>query len=221
MGISIIDILFEDEDLVAVNKPPFLPSHVTLDPSRPHLQGILENQLKQKLTLFHRLDVDTTGIVLLGKSERIKKPMSELFLGRALEKKYWAVVEGRWLPMWTEVRTYIKKIGGKYYNTPKGSASERAVTKFKILHQSPDKSLIEATLETGKTHQIRLHCLEMRHPVCGDRNYGTPDRAGVPLALHSRRLQFVHPITSKPLDITAPLPDYWNDKWLRADWKLT
>ena len=210
-----VKILFEDKDMVAVSKPAFLPSHVTLDPSRPHLQAIAEKMLGQKLVLFHRLDVDTTGVVLFGKTEAINKPMSDLFLKRELEKVYWAAVEGRWLEQWREVKSFIRKTGGKWANFSKGRPSERAHTYFKLLKASPEKSLLEVTLETGKTHQIRLHCLEMRHSVLGDRLYGKPDRSGVPLALHAKSLSFVHPFTQKKLLIEAPLPSYWDEKWLK------
>lgn len=209
-----IEILFEDEDLVAVNKPPFLPSHVTLDPARPHLQALVEKKLGQKLVLFHRLDVDTSGVILLGKSERINKPMSEIFLSKELEKKYWVVVEGRWLETWKRVRSYIRKTGGKWANFSRGKASESAETEFRILETTGEKTLLEAKLLTGKTHQIRLHCLEMGHPVCGDRSYGKVDKAGVPIALHAKSIEFVHPFTGQKQLIQAPLPDYWKEKWL-------
>ena len=206
--------------MVAVNKPPFLPSHVTLDPARPHLQGLIEKQLGQSLTLFHRLDADTTGVILLGKSEWIKKPMSEIFLQRKLKKLYWAVVEGRWISEWKEVRTFIRKTGGRWSNFVKGKPQERAITHFKTIAVSAEKSWIEAELETGKTHQIRLHCLEMGHAVLGDRTYGRSDAAGVPMALHARQLEFVHPRTHVPVRVIAPLPDYWRDKWLLKTWKV-
>lgn len=204
---------------MAVNKPPFLPVHVTLDPSRPHLQGLLEKKLDRNLTLFHRLDVDTTGVVLLGKSTEINKPMSELFLGRKLRKIYSVVVDGRWLKEWSVVRTYIKKTRGNWANFSKGKSTERAITHFRVLHSGPSKSWIEAELETGKTHQIRLHCLEMGHPILGDRVYGKADPSGVPLALHAARVEFVHPLTAKALKIEAPLPSYWKEKWLDPSWK--
>jgi RluA family pseudouridine synthase len=211
-----LEILFEDKNIVAVNKPAFLPSHVTLDPARPHLQGMLEKKLGQSLTLFHRLDVDTTGIVLFGKTPEINKPMSEIFLSRDIKKAYWAVVQGRWLDSWREVRTFVRKTGGKWANFSKGRPTERAITHFKVIKSAPEKSWIEAELETGKTHQIRLHCLEMGHPVLGDRNYGRADSSGIPIALHAVRVEFTHPITNKLLKIEAPLPSYWQEKWIKG-----
>jgi len=211
-----VKILFEDEHIVAADKPAFLPVHVTLDPSRPHLQALVEKICGQKLTLFHRLDVDTTGVVLLGKTEAINKPMTELFLNREIEKVYWAVVDGRWLESWHEVKTFIRKVGGKWMSFPKGRPAERAHTRFRVLKAAPEKSLLEAKLETGKTHQIRLHCLEMGHAVLGDRVYGKADPNGIPLALHAKTVKFIHPLTQKTLLIEAPLPSYWNEKWLRG-----
>jgi RluA family pseudouridine synthase len=218
MGINDIEILYEDEHLLAVNKPPFLPVHVTLDPARPHLQGILEKKYGKTLTLFHRLDVDTTGIVLLGKTTDINKPMSEVFLERKIRKIYSVVVVGRWLENWKEVRSYIKKTRGHWANFTKGRPAERAITHFRILQSGAGRSWIEAELETGKTHQIRLHCLEMGHPVMGDRVYGKADASGIPIALHAARVEFKHPITGKALKIEAPLPSYWKEKWLDPKW---
>lgn len=215
-----IEILYEDKDLLAVNKVAFLPCHVTLDPARPHLQGVLEKKLGQKLTLFHRLDVDTTGVVLFGKTEAINKPMSEIFLKREIQKTYLVVVSGRWLDNWKMVRTFVRKTGGKWANFSKGRPAERAITHFKILKAGAERSLLEAELETGKTHQIRLHCLEMGHPVMGDRQYGKADASGVPIALHAARVELAHPMTGQKLKIVAPLPSYWKDKWLDAGWKV-
>jgi 23S rRNA pseudouridine1911/1915/1917 synthase len=178
------------------------------------LQGVVEKKLGQRLTLFHRLDVDTTGVVLFGKTPEINKPMSEIFLSREIQKYYWAVVQGRWLESWKEVRTFVKKTGGKWANFSKGRPAERAITHFTLKKANPEKSWIEAELETGKTHQIRLHCLEMGHPVLGDRNYGKTNASGIPIALHAVRMEFTHPLTKKKLKIEAPLPDYWKENWL-------
>lgn len=216
MGINDIEILYEDEHILAANKPAFLPVHVTLDPARPHLQGMLEKKLGQSLTLFHRLDVDTTGIVLLGKTQAVNKPMSEIFLGREIRKIYSVVVVGRWLENWKVVRTFVRKTRGNWANFSKGRPAERAITHFRIVKAGASRSYIEAELETGKTHQIRLHCLEMGHPVMGDRVYGSADPSGVPIALHAARVEFKHPITGKLLKIEAPLPSYWKDKWLKG-----
>lgn len=212
-----IDILFEDDWILAAAKPAGLPSHATADPLRPHFQGLLEKQLGRELVLFHRLDLDTTGVVLFGKDPAVNRAFTEMFRDRLAKKTYWAVVEGRWPADWTEVRTYIKKTGGgRWANVPKGKGGDLALSHFTTLATTGEKTHIEVRPQTGRTHQIRLHCLERGHAILGDKLYGRAHAQNVPMALHARALEFTHPQTSKPVRIEAPAPSYWNDVWLRG-----
>ena len=212
-----IEILFEDDQILAVNKPYGLPVHPTMDPLRPSLQGLLEKERGQKLVLFHRLDLDTTGIVLLGKDPSMNAPMNDIFKDRQIRKIYWAVVDGKWDESWREVETFIGKInGGRYANLPARKGGAHAHTSFRVLATNGLKTLIEAHLHTGRTHQIRLHCLEKNHPILGDKLYGRAHPGGVPIALHARETEFVHPKTKKSVKLEASLPDYWNDVWLKG-----
>jgi 23S rRNA pseudouridine1911/1915/1917 synthase len=212
-----IEILFEDQDLLVVNKPTGLPVHATLDPARPHLHGVLEKQFNSTIVLFHRLDADTSGVLVAGKSERINKPMSEIFLNKEIKKTYWAVVDGRWLEEWDEIKTYVKKDRGhRWMNVPKGKGGVFAHSRFKLLKSNGEKSWLEVGLETGRTHQIRLHCLSKNHPILGDRLYGKAQKNNIPLALHARKLEFTHPIKNTKLSIEAAPPSQWNDFWLKG-----
>jgi len=211
-----IPILFEDAHFVAVNKPASLPVHATLDPLRSHLQGILEAQLGKKLVLFHRLDLDTTGVVLFGQDSEVNKPITDMFREREMEKVYWAVVDGRWNPKWTDVKSFVRKSRGRYQNFKKGEASEAAETKFRLFKSNGERSFIEARPLTGRTHQIRLHCLEMHHAILGDRDYGKAHPRGVPMALHARSLKFRHPVSGERVEIEAPLPSYWDEIYLKG-----
>ncbi|MBS1984386.1 MAG: RluA family pseudouridine synthase [Bdellovibrionales bacterium] len=211
-----IEILYQDEAIVAVNKPPRLPSHATADPLRPHLQGLVEKQLGESLVLFHRLDLDTTGVVLFGRDPSINRVMTEAFRDRQMTKTYHAVVNGRWLPEWTEVRTYIKKIsGGRWANLPKGKGGDPAISNFRVIKTNALKTYVEVQPQTGRTHQIRLHCLERGHPILGDKLYGRAHPQDIPMALHARALEFTHPIKKAALRIEAPLPSYWQEFWLK------
>lgn len=212
-----LNILFEDDDLILINKPAGFPVHATLDPARPHIHGLLEKELQRKIVLFHRLDADTTGVLVAGKSDRINKAMTDIFLNKEIKKTYWAVVDGRWLEEWDEIKTYIgKDKGHKWANLPKGKGGAFAHSKFKVLECNGDKTLLEVQLETGRTHQIRLHCLSKNHPVLGDRRYGKPQKNNVPMALHARSIEFKHPITGYEMKIEAPLPEHWKLFWLKG-----
>jgi RluA family pseudouridine synthase len=212
-----IPVVFEDEVLLAVNKPAGLPIHPTVDRIRANLHQVVEMQTGLKLVLFHRLDLDTTGVVLFGKDPSINRTMTEKFIERDIKKNYWAVVDGRWPEHVSEIRTYIDKAsGGRWRNVPRGRGGKSAHSQFKVLASNGEKSWIVVTPLTGRTHQIRLHCLEAHHPVMGDKFYGKAHPQGVPMALHARELSFAHPLTQKPVAITAEPPDYWASIWLKG-----
>ncbi len=217
-----IEILFEDQWLVAATKMSGVPVHQTLDKTRAHFQGILEKQLGQKLVLFHRLDADTSGVVLFGKNPEINKAMTDLFRNREIKKTYELVVDGAWPPDLNVVEGYVcesqtKK--GRYELSPKGRNTEFSRTTFELLktwnHSTKPDSMrthLYAFPETGRTHQIRVHCAGMGFPICGDKFYGKANRQGVPLALHARQLEFEHPITLEKISIQSAIPNslsYW------------
>jgi RluA family pseudouridine synthase len=219
-----IEVLFEDSDFLVVNKPAGLPVHATVDPLRPHVQGILEKERGEKLVLFHRLDVETSGVLVLGRNPRINEPMTDLFRNKSRDSKssltkiYWVVVEGRWLEKDLSVESYIRKVtGGRYVSRPKGSSTEWAKTEFRILQSNGERSWLEARLVTGRTHQIRLHCSGKGHPVLGDRRYGAKAEKGVEkaFALHCREMSWRHPSLGNLLRVEAPLPPLWNENWLK------
>lgn len=212
-----IEIVFEDDQLVVVNKPAGLPVHPTLDARRPNVHKLLEAQLGAKLVLFHRLDLETTGLLCFGRDPSINGVMTDKFKDRELKKIYLCVVEGRWHEQWNEVQTFIKKLpGGRWANVPKGKGGQFAHTKFRVLDSNGERTLLEADLQTGRTHQIRLHCLEKHHPICGDAKYGRRNSFGVPMALHAKRLEFDHPVTGEPLKLEATLPEYWQEHYLKG-----
>jgi len=212
-----IEVLFEDDYFIGVNKPAALPVHATHDLMRPHLQQYVEAQAGQTLVLFHRLDLDTTGVVLFGKDPEVNRAITEMFRDREMDKTYWAVVDGRWLEEWVEVQSYIAKTGGgRWANRPKGKGGDLGITRFKVLATNGDKTWLEVKPKTGRTHQIRLHCLEKVHPILGDRQYGRAHPKGLPMALHARQLQFVHPKTNEKISIEAPTPAYWDEFWLKS-----
>ncbi len=218
-------ILHEDNDLLVVNKESGIPVHRTEERGRNNLADLVAKYLGYSPTLFHRLDADTSGCILFGKAPEVNSSISEQFLKRQVEKLYHCVVDGRWSEQWTSVTSAIAKHRhekGKWLNRPLSvleNASQKkqakfAETHFRVLNSTGEKSLVEAKLVTGRTHQIRLHCLLKDHPILGDRLYGSRDRFGIPMALHAHSIKFQHPITRKTLHITAPKPDYWSEHWL-------
>ena len=204
-----IPILFEDAVLLAVNKPAGLAVHHTPDPSEPNLQCLLEARFSRHLLLFHRLDRDTTGVVLLGKDRAIAPTMLARFATHRIRKCYWAVVSGRWDKRWNRVETGIQKgARGGWETSDSPQAPQHALTTFHVLAQNDEKSWIEALPKTGRPHQIRLHCHFQGCPILGDTRYGTA--LDQPMALHAYRLDLRHPVTQTPLSIIARPPTYWH-----------
>lgn len=208
-----VAIVYEDEVLVAVNKPARMPSHSGRTGGVADLLTTMEAQLGRRLTLFHRLDIDTTGVVVLGKDRRINSAMAGLFAEKRARKAYWAVVRGVWRAEWNRIETRIERAGGgRYANVVAGGRV--ALSTCRRLRVGKDRSWIEVLPKTGRTHQVRLHCLAMGCPVLGDAKYG--EAGAAPPALHAWRLDFAHPLTGEPLSLRAAPPAYWHEVWLEG-----
>lgn len=221
------DILWEDKDLVLVNKPSGIPTHATLDPERDHLNAALKRYYKLKnknvpyLALHHRLDNDTSGVIMFCKNQNLNKDISELFSQREIEKTYLAVslfkanVPDDW-----EIKNFLARTQSKNKdekqkmqsvpeNTPD---SDFAHTSFRTLQESPDCLLIEAKPHTGRTHQIRIHLHEYGLSILGDKTYHTQESHHFPrMLLHAYQLSFYHPVTKMQLEVQAPIPKEFKD----------
>ncbi len=223
-----IRVLFEDEDLIAVSKPIGLVVDAGDERTTDGAEDLISalEATGRKVFPYHRLDRDTSGIVLLGKSRRISRDVTKLFEEKRIRKSYLAVVEGLWPKALNKVEL---KIGEK-----------DAVTTFRVLrahshttsYEAPigidqtrmDRTWLEALPKTGRKHQIRLHCADSGHPILGDAVYGKKDGAGdsgkksawdngVGHALHAYKLEFKHPRTKTMLTIVDP-PESWKATWL-------
>jgi RluA family pseudouridine synthase len=216
------DILFEDEEILVVNKPAGINVH----PVHPGQSGTLANGIawhwrKQGLTLpvrpVHRLDRDTSGILIVGKSAFAHQHLDRQLRERKLGRVYLALVEGE---IQEESGTMTYPIGKDPSNPAKRKVREDgdpAITHFSVKQLLNGASLLEMTLETGRTHQIRVHLAHYGNPVLGDRQYGHASRLIGRQALHASRLSFYHPRTGVKMDVEAPLPE----DMMRAIKKLT
>lgn len=208
-----IDILFEDDFLLIVNKPAGILSQGTVDPKRRHLLSFLQEQLPHlKLYLHHRLDKDTSGVFLLSKNEKANKRLTEIFSKHEIEKTYMALckpkadfsetewqVKNHLAPVKNSnrqlMRMVVVKKGGWY-----------AETQFKILAKKEKFYWIEAKPLTGRTHQIRVHMAENKMPILGDFLYGGKSELVPRLMLHAGELKFPHPIHNELIGVKAELP---------------
>ena len=214
-------ILFEDEDLIAVDKPPGLPTQPTLDEARDNLYAAVKKFLAERdrlvqpyVGLHHRLDRDTSGVVLFTKRKEANAGIAAAFSEHWARKTYNALtVRPGQLPEtdW-DVKNYLGKAPGtgkRTRFTEVRSGGDFAHTDFKRIEILPRALWVEARPLTGRTHQIRVHLSEAGLPILGDSTYGmeSANRGGVPrLMLHALKLEFPHPLTQAKIAVESPIP---------------
>jgi 23S rRNA pseudouridine1911/1915/1917 synthase len=216
-----LHVLYEDQQILIVNKPARLLTQPTPARERDTLLERAGRYLARKhqqkrpyVGVVHRLDQDTTGAILVVTSARALRPFQAMFRAHAIERTYVAVVEGVPLPSSGRIdRPLVRDRGdGRRGVSRDPSLGVPAVTRFQVLETfGQTASVVECRLETGRTHQIRVHLAEIGHPIIGDPVYRPRTRPGFPVAfhrqaLHAQRLNFVHPVTHESIDVLAPLP---------------
>jgi 23S rRNA pseudouridine1911/1915/1917 synthase len=220
-----LEILYEDDAMLALNKQPGLVVH----PAAGNWSGTLVNALihhrgarlagrggRERLGIVHRLDKDTSGVILIAKTDEAHENLARIFAEREVRKTYRALCVGTFRRGSGECRGAIGRhqVDRKKMAVKKDSAHGRAAwTDYHVLQQGKYGAEVECLLHTGRTHQIRVHLSHLGHPIWGDTLYGrrTPVNGFYPARqmLHAARIELAHPITGKPLKIEAPLPgDY-------------
>jgi len=208
-------VLYEDEEIIVVNKPSGLPTQPTLDDARDHLFASVKRFLAKRdghesyLGLHHRLDFETSGIVLFTKKQSANKWVSDLFRDREIQKTYHALtILGEPKQEW-EVENHIarerKGTGKVQHMIAVNSGGDFAHTLFALLDSSAKGHLIEAKPQTGRTHQIRVHLQQSSLPILGDILYGGPKNERV--MLHAYQLEFFHPGLDENLVVECPPPE--------------
>ncbi|HEX4630475.1 MAG TPA: RluA family pseudouridine synthase [Chthoniobacterales bacterium] len=212
-----LDILFEDDDLLVLNKPAGLVVH----PGAGHQQHTLVNALlahcknlsgiggKERPGIVHRLDKDTSGVLVVAKNDATHRDLSRQFAERTTGKVYLALVAGTPREKTGAIDAPIARhpVHRQRMSIAK-RAGRPAKTDYRVLESNGDVSLIECTIHTGRTHQIRVHLHHLGHPVLGDKVYGGKRAGPSPRQmLHAWKLSFVHPRTEKTMSFTAPIPD--------------
>jgi 23S rRNA pseudouridine1911/1915/1917 synthase len=206
-------IVYEDEYLLVVDKP----AGVVVHPAKGHREGTLAQALGARAAggadpgragIVHRLDRDTSGLLVVARTEHAHRLLKALLSSRRLRREYAALVEGH--PP-ARTGTIEAPIGRDRRNRLLMSidtdSPREARTRFELEQRLPSTSLLRVLLDTGRTHQIRVHLAAIGHPVCGDPLYGTAGMYGLERQfLHARRLTFMHPITGQELDVTSELP---------------
>ena len=211
-----LEILYEDEDLAVVVKPRGMVVH----PAAGHSEGTLVNALLGNLSslggiggelrpgIVHRLDKDTSGLLMVAKNDETQQALSDMLRERKIEKHYRALAEGLFREQEGVIDAPLgrsKKDRKKMAVDPEG---REAVTEWKVMAEGRGCTLLDVHILTGRTHQIRVHLKSIHHPVCGDPIYGAEKGVKVPcLMLHAFSLAFEHPRTHEKMAFQAPLPE--------------
>lgn len=215
-----LEIVYQDEDVAVVNKPQGMVVH----PSAGHTSGTLVNALMYHIKdlsgingvlrpgIVHRIDKDTSGLLMVAKNDQAHVALADELKDKKSLRKYWAIVHGN-LP---NDRGVIEAPIGRSEKDRKKQAvtakGKPALTRFQVLERFGDYSLVELQLETGRTHQIRVHMAYIGHPVAGDEVYGPRKTLkGHGQFLHARTLGFTHPRTGEVLEFTAEAPTIFQE----------
>lgn len=207
-----LKLVYEDDDIIVANKGYGLLSMGNDKVKDGTAYSILKDYLKwvdprQKIFIVHRLDRDTSGLMMFAKSAEAKDNMQHNWNNMVLNRTYVAVVEGYVEEDEGVIRTYLAE-NSRYevYVTDNPQEGQLAVTRYKVLGRRNGYSLMELELDTGRKNQIRVHMKHIGHPIAGDRRYGASSSPIHRLALHARTLRFVHPITRREMNFSTPVP---------------
>ena len=207
-----LKIIYEDDSLLVLNKPAGYPIH----PSMLHFEDSISNGVRyyfdsiglhKKIRPVNRLDKDTSGLVIFAKNEYVQECLVRQMKNNQFSKEYIAICEGIWPNESGTINAPIARKEGSIIERCVNNSGDIAITHYSVLKSCEDFSVVHFVLETGRTHQIRVHSAHIGHPIVGDTLYGHPSDLIDRQALHSYKASFIHPITREKLELIAPLYD--------------
>lgn len=207
-----LKIVYEDDDIIVVNKGYGLLSMGNDKVTDGTAYSILKEYVKwgnpaNKIFIVHRLDRDTSGLMMFAKNEEAKITLQHNWNNMVLNRKYVAVVEGEMDPDSGSIKSYLAENSRhEVYSTDNPAEGKLALTRYSTIAAGNGFALLDVELDTGRKNQIRVHLSEQGHPIAGDRRYGAQSSPIHRLALHARTLRFVHPVTKKEMNFTTPIP---------------
>ena len=212
-----LDIVYQDGDIAIINKY----SGMVVHPAHGHYSGTLVNAIlfqikdlsgingEMRPGIVHRLDKDTSGLIIVAKNDKAHTKLTEMFKNKEIKKTYLAIVKGKVSKETGRIETNIgrdEKDRKKMSVSRDEKKGKLAITTYKVIDSNERYSLLDVNIETGRTHQIRVHMKHTGYPILGDIVYGRPDNKIMRQMLHAYKLEFKHPITSEEMVLEAQLP---------------
>lgn len=207
-----LDIIYEDECFIILNKPAGISTH----PTMRHFSDTLANGLKfyfdsinfkRKIRPVNRLDINTSGLVIFAKNEYVHSILSKQMQEGIFRKEYIAICEGLFANNVGTINAPIGRKNGSIIERTVASDGQKAITNYTVLNKFNNYTELLINLETGRTHQIRVHMAYIGHPILGDTLYGHESHLISRQALHSYKVSFLHPIKNQKVEFVAPLPE--------------
>ena len=219
-----IKVLYEDDDIAVIDKPRGLIVHPTNDE-----EISLVNFLLYRFTslsdidetrpgIIHRLDKDTSGLIIIAKNNEAHEKMKELFKSREIYKEYITIAVGNFDDEVTVVDKGIMRDPIKKIKMCASDEGKRAISEIHLLKQNDDYAYLKVIIKTGRTHQIRVHLAYLNHPVLGDKTYGYRGKIKMDgQVLHCRKVSFIHPITNNLIEIESEVPEYFKEALIKTN----
>lgn len=213
------EIVYEDEDLLVINKPQGLVVH----PCSSTKSGTLVNGLLYKIKdlsgingvlrpgIVHRLDKNTSGLMLVAKNDFSHNSLAEQIKDKVCKRNYLALCEGVFKNDEGKIETFIERSKKDRKMMAVSDKGKKAITSYKVIKRFSNKTLVEFSLQTGRTHQIRVHCKMLNHPIIGDDVYGKGEKNLKGQLLHSYKIIFIHPRRGEQMTFEIPLPNYFQN----------
>ena len=225
-----IDIVYEDSDIAVINKQAGLVVH----PAHGHYSGTLVNAILYHIKdlsgingeirpgIVHRLDKDTSGLIVIAKNDKVHTALTEMFQEKKIRKTYLAILKGKLNKSEGKIVTQIgrdKNDRKKMTVIDDAAKGKNAITNYRVISQNNLFTLVKVNIETGRTHQIRVHMRYLGYPILGDSVYGRKDNEKRQM-LHAYKLEFLHPVTGRQMEFTGEIPEDFQKALKKSDLKI-
>lgn len=214
---SNLPIIYEDDDIIVINKPSGLLSIASDNEKNSTAYRMLSDYVQQKdkhnrIFVVHRLDEDTSGVLMVAKNVKIQQALQNNWNDIVKKRGYYAIVEGVMEKKSDTIKSYLKKNSQNLmYSSKKAEDGQLAITHYKVIKGNDKYTLLDVNIDTGRKNQIRVHLGEKGHHIIGDDKYGEPANPIKRLGLHAYELDLIHPFTGKLIKFTAPMPKIFDE----------